>query len=136
MGYKLLVPILEMNEVKNNQRIYTRESIRFMFDHYKHPVPVVFGESVNPDPKEFLLMSPTKFAGFAIPTQGSGNTIFANIQTTDFSHGFHLNELIEDSVPIFFRACGIADYNLPEENNPYVTTFTLVYITVHIGSLE
>lgn len=136
MSYNLLVPILEINEVKNNEQIFTYESIRHMFRTYRYPVPVVFGESVNPDPEKFFHMSPLEFAGFATLTQGTGNVIFANVETAPTPKGLSLNKLIEDSVPIFFRACGVADYNLPTENNLYVRTFKLIYVTIHIGSLE
>jgi len=136
MPYRVIEPILTMNEVDSNNRFFTTESIRYMFDKLKQQysdVPVVSVNAVNSDPSKFFEMSPLNFCGLAKITQGSRNDIFADFNTLTTPAGFELDKLIADSRSIFYRAAGICDYETNNEGVLIIKTFELIYVTIHFG---
>jgi len=134
--YKLTFPILEFDKVDRNNHYYSTEVVRGMFEVMKRNnikiIPVVFVNRI--DVHNFLSMSPLHFAGFAKITQGSGKTLFAEIEVSPTPDGLELMKVIESSYDdLEFHVCGIADRHLDPADVIIVDSFELIYITAHPG---
>lgn len=134
--YKLTFPILEFDKVDRNNHYYSSEVVRGMFEVMKRDnikiIPVVFINRV--DIHNFLSMSPLHFAGFATITQGSGKTLFGEIEVSPTPDGLELMKVIESRYEgLEFHVCGIADRHLDLNSVNVVDSFELIYITVHPG---
>lgn len=134
MQYNFLFPVLEFNKTDSHDRYYPASTIRQMFEACKakneFQFPVVFIDNINRDPKQYFSVRAMNFAGFASLTQGSGNTIFADIKTSLMPDGLFLRKMLEENTQLEFHLSGIIELNKIDDQIQ-VIKLEPVYITVH-----
>lgn len=133
---KFIFPILEFDKIDEYNHYFSCEVVREMFEVMKkaniEKFPVVFVNRV--DNHNFFSMNPLYFAGFATITQGSGKTLFAEIEICLTPDGLELMKVIKNGYDgLEFRVCGIANKHLDLNNVVIVDSFELIYITAHPG---
>ena len=134
MRYNFLFPVLEFNKTDRQDRYYPASTIRQMFESCKakneFQFPVVFIDNIARDPKRYFYLPAIHFAGFATLTQGSGNTIFADIKTSLMPDGLFLRKLFEENTQLEFHLSGVVELN-KIDGQIQVMKLEPVYITVH-----